>query len=228
MSDFDPLGGFGGSMPLLDDALVTARGLLSDLPATAQPGDLDRGYFHVSAGPQSTCFGDYTANVTLQNGKWTIVLSHDPRLNAISTFDSARYGEATYMRNRGSVSVCADAMLNATPYDFGSQGMQMHQAEYCCAAMAALCVKYGIDTEGISTRAPFAEEPNLLSHAEAADRCGSPIQYPAYGCGATMERWDWLSLVPLPTMLKPSFAMATMTGEGLRSRTHQYAVALKG
>jgi hypothetical protein len=43
-----------------------------------------------------------------------------------------------------------------------------------------------------------------------------------------MERWDWLSLVPLPTMLKPSFAMATMTGEGLRSRTHQYAVALKG
>jgi len=221
VSDFDPLGGWDVRAPLLPEALAAGIAYERELPSI-RPHDVDRGYLHVSAGPEDVCFGEYTANVTLRDDRWTIVPTHDPRKNALSTFDDADYAAATYHRNKGSWSICADAMLEADPHRFGADALQLHQVEHVCAAAAALCVAYGIDPLGLSLRAPYAGEPTVLTHAEAADRVGVPGQYEAYGPSKTCERWDFLSLVPLPADVEPSAAIARRTGDGLRTRIAAY------
>jgi hypothetical protein len=117
-------------------------------------------------------------------------------------------------------------MVGATTTNFGPEPVTKLMIEYLCAANAAVAKKYGIDLSGLSTHAPYTGEPTLLTHAEAADRVGSPQQYSAYGPGATSERWDLASLVALPQGVSLSDAMAKATGDAIRARSHLYKAAL--
>jgi hypothetical protein len=118
-------------------------------------------------------------------------------------------------------------MMGADVHNFGICPVQMHQLEFLCAAAAAFCVKYGVDTNGTvvtgwthtdndGNPVNTAGEHNLLTHAE----CAVIDAYPS-------ERWDLGSFIPLPAELDLTTAMRSACGDALRARAHLYAAALK-
>jgi N-acetyl-anhydromuramyl-L-alanine amidase AmpD len=82
--------------------------------------------------------------------------------------------EHTWHRNTGNIGIAAEAMLNATPDNYGSYSYTREQLEAICALAAKIAKKYGI--------API----NILTHAEAAAQDGY-----GPGSGDPETRWDW-------------------------------------
>lgn len=223
---FDPTNGFGKG-PILPEALAAAEAFLKTLP-DVPPRDLLRGYYHWSVAGYACIFHDYNVMIILKDGKWTIVMTDSPADNAPGVNNNP-VASHTWHRNTGAFGVSVSGMDGATTSNFGPDPVQMHEIEFQCAAMAALCVKYGVDTMG-TVPAPGSNhtddngnnvnttgEPNLLTHAE----CAIIDAYPT-------ERWDEGSFIPLPSGVSLTPEMRTTCGNALRSRTHEYAAALKG
>ena len=131
----------------------------------------------------------------------------------------------------GSVAIAVDGLSDpqVTPNDFGSDPLQMHEIEFLCAGAAAFCVRFGIDSGGISLASdPYYGEPNILTHAEAANLVGAPPAYTAYGPQpiGDVERWDLATLVPAPEGVLVTATHAGIVGDALRQRIHLYAAAL--
>lgn len=221
---FNPLGTFDVNAPVGPGALASARVLIATLP-DCPAGSLDRIYDHWTVGHFDEDFSDYNVSVRFDGQHFHLDVTHDPSDNARGVNNNAP-AEHTYMRNTGAVGISVDAMVGAGVHNFGPEPVTKMMIEYLCAANAAVAQKYGIDLGGTSTRAPYAGEPTLLTHAEAADHVGDPAQYAAYGPGATCERWDLTSLVALPPDVALSDVMAKTTGDAIRARSHLYKAAL--
>jgi len=228
---FDPRGPFRADAPILDLALTAAAAVLSKLPKVA-PGGLSRLYLHQTAEEYGCVSGAYHAVVAKPADGWQIVLSHDVRDNAFATFSPENYAEHTYRRNTGAIGLALDGLIGAgvSPNDFGSEPIQMHEVEFLCAAAAAFCTAYEIDALGTSNdafRPYYNGEPNILTHAEAANRVGNPPQYAAYGPQpGTCERWDLATLIPAPAGYVVTDADASVAGDELRRRIHVYKTHL--
>jgi hypothetical protein len=221
---FDPTNGFGGGA-LLDEALDAGKALMAALPTIA-PGLLTRGYLHWAVSPYDSTFSDYNGMVILKDGRWALVVTHDPRDNAPGLNNNAEASH-TWHRNTGAFGISIAGMMGADVHNFGVCPVQMHQLEYLCACAAAFCVKYGIDTNGNVTNGSThtdndgnpvntTGEHNLLTHAE----CAVIDNYPS-------ERWDLGSFIPLPSGVELTTEMRASCGSVLRARTHLYAAALK-
>lgn len=224
MSGFNPLGNFSVRAPLNAGALEEGRSLhrmLPRVPALA----LDRLYGHWTVGHYAQNFDDYNIAVRYDGSAFHLDIVGDPRDNARGVNDNAVHSH-TYMRNTGALGICTDDMAGATENDFGPEPVTLLTLEYLCAGIAAAAKVYGIDLLGFSTRDPYAREPNFLTHAEAADRVGSPAQYDAYGPASTSERWDLASFVAFPAGQHATGQSAYTCGSALRMRAHLYAVEL--
>jgi hypothetical protein len=221
--DFSPLGHFDPAAQIDAKLLAAAYAFGEKLPAVPA-GLIERCYLHWAVAPFGCTFGDYNAMANFAGGAWELQLTHDPRDNAPGLNNNAEASH-TYMRNTGAVGIAIAGMDGASTHDFGPDGVTLAGLEYLCAGAAALAKAYGIDVAGTSTKAPYANEPTILTHAEAGDRVGSPAQYAAYGPRSSFERWDLLSFVPIPEGL--SFTDSSICGNALRARIHAYKVALK-
>jgi hypothetical protein len=240
-SDFNPLGSFAIDAPLNPKALSAGIAFRHTLPVLP-PNDVDRIYLHQSAEEYGCVDDAYHAVVRLDTAvapdAWEIAPSHDVHDNARSTFSVTDYAEHTYCRNEGAVAIALDGLIGAqvSPNDFGSEPIQMHEVEFLCAGAAAFAVTFGIDTGGFSrslgdarSRA-YVGEPNILTHAEAANLPGSPVQYASYGPApiGTVERWDLATLIAAPAGVLVTATHASIVGIALRKRIHLYAAAMKG
>jgi hypothetical protein len=221
---FNQFGSFSVSTALDAGALAAAADLLARLPLCPL-GSIERIYDHWTVGHLDQDFPDYNVSVRFDGAHFHLDITHDLRDNARGV-NALAPASHTYMRNTGAVGISVDAMVGANVHDFGPEATTKLMIEYLCAANAAAAEKYAIDLSGTSTRAPYAGEPTLLTHAEAADRIGSPPQYLAYGPGSTCERWDLSSLIALPAGVRLTADMARSTGDAIRERSHAYKVAL--
>lgn len=219
---FNPLGKFDPHAALNEAAKAAAISLLAKLPDCPH-GSLDRIYNHWTVGHYNTDFPEYNIGVANDNGRFHLDISGDPRDNAIGVNNHDPHSH-TYRRNTGALGVSTDDMVGAGTHDFGPEPVTLTTIEFLCAANAALAKKYSIDVNGRTTRAPYAGEHTILTHAEAGDLVGSPPQYPPYGPKSTFERWDLLSFVPIPEGV--SFTDATVTGDAIRARSRAYKLAL--
>jgi|GEM_PF-4034049 len=229
MPEFDPRGAFRAGAALLDVALAAAAAIVPQLPKVPA-GDLTRVYLHQSAEEYGCVDGAYHAVIALRDGAWKIELSHDVRDNARSTF-AANYAANTYCRNRGAIGIAIDGLIGAqvSPNDFGSEPIQMHEVEFLCAAAAAFCAAYDIDATALSHDGnAYDGEPTILTHAEAANRPGSPAQYARYGPPplGDSERWDLSTLVAAPAGVVVTADHAAIVGDELRARIHAYKIRL--
>ncbi len=223
---FNPLGNFDPAAPLNADALAEARAFLAKLP-DVPAGALERIYAHWSVGHYNQDFDDYNAAVRYDGQHFHLDICGDPRDNAIGVNNNPTHSH-TYMRNTGAFGISTDDMAGATEHDFGPEPVTLMALEFLCAGIAAAARKYGVDVSGTSARAPYAGEPTMLTHAEAANRVGNPVQYSAYGPKpiGDVERWDLASFVATPDGVDISADTATTCGDALRTRTHAYKVAL--
>jgi hypothetical protein len=223
---FNPLGTFDPAAPLNAGALAEGDAFAAKLPPVPA-GALDRIYVHWTVGHYEQDFEDYNGSVNfdVKSTKFSLHVVGDPRDNARGVNDNDPHSH-TYRRNTGAFGIATDDMIGANEHNFGPEPLTMMTLEYLCAGIAAVGKVYGIDVNGTSTRAPYAGEPNVLTHAEAADRRGSPPQYAAYGPASTSERWDLASFVALPAGLKATGETARACGDALRARAHLYKVAL--
>lgn len=213
---FNPLGAFDPNAPLLPEALAAARAL--DLPAIRN-GLITRVYEHWSAAGCSQTFSDYNLMVVLKDGQWQLVVTHDPQDNAPGVNDNAPASH-TWRRNTGALGVCIAAMAGGQVSDFGASAPNVHEIEFLCAGVAALCVAYDVDTLGVVANGFHKGEHNILTHSE----CATIDNYED-------ERWDLMSLVAAPPgtqMVSPERrAYEKTTGDALRARAHKYAAALR-
>jgi hypothetical protein len=221
---FNPLGRFDTKAPLVAAAIAEARAFAAKLPAVPR-GAIDRIYGHWTVGHYNQNFGDYNGAVRFDGKRFHLDVVGDPRDNAIGVNGNEPHPH-TFHRNTGAFGFATDDMAGATEHDFGPEPLTVMTLEYLCAGVAAVARAYGIDLSGTSTRSPFAGEPTFLTHAEAADRPGSPAQYAPYGPGSTSERWDLASFVPFPAGLSATGATAKICGDALRARAHAYKAAL--
>ena len=223
---WNPLGNFNPDADVIPEVLAAAKAFAATLPSVPA-GDLKRGYFHWTVAPMGMCFADYNFEALIENGKWSLKMTHDPRDNAPGVDDNA-VASHTYMRNTGAIGIAITGMDGAGVgiHNFGSDPVTVMGLTYLCAGMAAACYKYGIDVNGLSSGSPYGGEPNLLTHAEAANRPGNPKQYDNYF--VTGERWDLASFQPLPAGVDLTAEMATVCGNALRALTHKYKLALEG
>jgi hypothetical protein len=221
---FNPLGSFDVNAPLNQAALAGARAFAAQLPAVPH-GAIDRIYGHWTVGHRDQNFGDYNGAARFDGMNFHLDIVGDPRDNAIGVNDNEPHPH-TYHRNTGAFGFATDDMAGANEHDFGPEPVTIATLEWLCAGVAAVAHAYGIDLSGTSTRAPYAGEPTFLTHAEAADRVGSPPQYAAYGPASTSERWDLASFVAFPAGLNATGATAKICGDALRARAHAYKVAL--
>jgi hypothetical protein len=223
---FDPLGHFNLNAPVDPKILAKAKALFESLPEIPS-GLIARCYLHWTVGPLGMCFADYNAEALYTGSDWALKITHDPRDNAPGLNGNAEASH-TYMRNTGAVGIAITGMDGADPNDFGPDGVTVTGLTHLCAAGAAFAKKYGIDTLGLSSGSPYGGEPNILTHAEAANRCGNPFQYSAYGPApiGDVERWDLSIFQPLPEGVALTNDMANTCGNALRQMTHAYKVAL--
>lgn len=223
---FNPLGNFNVHAPIAEEALSAAKAFRSQVPSIPK-GLLSRVYLHWSVEGYGACDGQYNFVVDLRDGKWTLLLAHDPRDNAPG-LNSNSEASHTWHRNTGAVGIAINGMDGAGEHDFGPDAVQVHELEYLCALAALVCVTYGIDSNGTvadgSTHADNNGNPvntrgehNILTHGE----CAVIDAYPD-------ERWDLGSFVSLPEGVNLTPAMRSACGDALRARIHEYAVALKG
>jgi hypothetical protein len=225
MGTFDPLGKFDPNGDLNPEVIVEAKALLHDLPAVPS-GTIDRIYCHWTVGHWNQDFLDYNVCVGFDGTRFHLRIAGSPSDNARGVNDNPVHSH-TYMRNTGAVGIATDDMVFATTTDFGPEPLTLMTLEFLCGGVAALAIKYNVDLQGLSTRAPFAHCPTMLTHAEAGDRVGNPYQYAQYGPNpGTNERWDLSTFVPLPPGVELTEEMATTCGNALRQKSHRYKVAL--
>jgi hypothetical protein len=222
---FDPLGNFDTTAALDAGALAEGRRYLEALPH-CPPDTLRRIYAHWTAGHFGQDDPKYNGSVRFDGQHFHLDIPHDPRDNAIGVNDNEEASH-TFMRNTGAFGITTDDMVFATEHDFGPEPLTMLALEYLCAGIGAVAAKYGIDIGGTSTHAPYAGEPNVLTHAEAGDLPGNPAQYDRYGPGSTSERIDLASFVPAPDGEAFTAETATACGNALRDRAHRYKVELQ-
>jgi hypothetical protein len=222
---FSPLGRFNASAPLDPKIIAAGKAFCESLPGVPS-GLLKRIYLHWAVAPFGCTFADYNVMADCKGGAWLLKISHDPRDNAPGLNNNAEASH-TYHRNTGAVGIALAGMDGATEEDFGPDGVTLAGLEYLCVGAAALASRYGIDVAGTTTESPYANEPTILTHAEAADRPGKPAQYEKYGPASTCERWDLASFVPLPHGVSVNGQTATECGNALRARIHAYKVALQ-
>ncbi len=231
---FNPLGLFRADAPVVVHIIDAALRLHDAFPVAAA-GSLRRLYLHWTAAAYGACFSDYNVEVNFDVGSqaWSLIAMHDPRFNAYATFDNGSYAASTYERNRGAVSIALGDMLGADPNDFSHEGVTLAGLEWLCGGAAALAVRYGINVRALSTDEPYADEPNALTHAEAAARGGKPQRYEPYAIWSRpapsdgVTRWDLMTFVPLPPDVEPAGWMADACGGALRERTALYAAAVR-
>jgi hypothetical protein len=219
---FDPLGHFDPNAAANPAIVAKAKALLASLPSVPA-GGLTRVYLHWTVGPLGMCFDDYNAEAVFVVGDWALKVTHNPQDN-VSGFNDNPEASHTYMRNTGAVGIAITGMDGASTSNFGPDGVTWTGLQHLCAAAAAFCEKYGIDVAGTVASGPFAGEPTILTHAEAADHPGNPEVYAPYGPATTVERWDLDSFVPIPqgTPMPPS----SVCGNALRKLIRTYKIAL--
>ena len=220
--NFNPLGNFDVTLPVNPSALAESKLYLMHLP-TCPSNSIRRIYGHWTVGHFNQDFPDYNGSVAFDGKHFHLHIPHDPRDNAIGVNNNTPASH-TYQRNTGAFGIATDDMVFATTHDFGAEGVTMLAVEYLCAGIAAVAKKYNIDLTGTVQSGPFKGEHTFLTHAEAADHPGAPPQYQPYGPATTFERWDFLTLVPIPQGV--SFTDSSVVGSALRTRAHAYKVKL--
>jgi len=191
--------------------LSAATDLYGRLDLLGTGDSVTHAYYHWSANRYDMAYPDYNVNVILQNGAWVPVYTTSVLLNATNPLRTG-YAAHTYLRNSFAVGICVAAMLNATPSNFGDFPVQIHQLEMLCAAGAAICAKYDIDST----------DPSLvMTHAEAAIADGYYVtDQPADG----ITRWDLARFADSNDPLTKAEAIAS--GGQLRALTHAYKLAI--
>lgn len=221
---FNPLGNFDQRAPINTSVLEKAHGLYSSLPS-APPSSLTRVYYHWTVSALGACFDDYNVEALVEKEHWALKITHDPRDNS-ALGDLSNYAKHTFHRNKGAVGVAITGMDGADVHNFSRDAVTVIGLHHLCAAGAAVCKRYGIDTTGMSHGGPYTGEPNIMTHAEAAMLAGYPPQYDAYGIATTGERWDLASLTALPADVALTPQMAKTCGDALRFLTRAYKVAM--
>ena len=228
---FNPLGNFDPSAAVNPVVLAKAKTLLAALPAVPA-GSLSRLYLHWTVAAFGCTFGDYNGEADFENGNWTMLVTHDPRDNAVGVNNNPP-AEHTWHRNTGAVGVSIAGMSGATEQNFGPDAVTLTGLEHLCAAAAAFATRYGVDALGTvqqgethvddnGNQVNTAGEHTILTHAECATIDG-------YLCGFTSDpdcRWDLGSLVALPAGSSLSKDMVAQCGDALRQRVHAYKAAL--
>lgn len=229
---FNPLGNFDPSASVNSGVLAKARTLMASLPA-CPAGSISRIYLHWTVAPFGCTFGDYNGEADFENGDWKLIVTHDPRDNAVGV-NNNEPASHTWHRNTGAVGVSIAGMSGATQQNFGPDAVTLTGLEHLCAGAAAFASRYGIDALGMVTNGAThlgdnnnpintAGEHTILTHAECANIDG-------YLCGFTSDpdcRWDLGSLVALPTGISLSKQMVSQCGDALRQRLHAYKAALE-
>ncbi len=227
---FNPLGNFNSSAPVNRDVLQKARALLGALPAVPG-GAISRLYLHWTVAPFGCTFGDYNGEADYESGNWKMIVTHDPRDNAVGV-NNNEPASHTWHRNTGAVGVSIAGMSGASQHDFGPDAVTLTGLEHLCACAAAFATRYGIDALGTVTAGATHQGDNgtvntlgehtILTHAECANADG-------YLCGFTNDpdcRWDLGSLVALPDGVSLTREMVSQCGDALRQRVHAYKTAL--
>lgn len=228
---FNPLGNFNPSAPVDEGVLAKAKAIMATLPAVPA-GTISRLYLHWTVAPFGCTFADYNGEVDFENGNWKMVMTHDPRDNAVGVNNNPEASH-TWHRNTGAVGVSLAGMSGATEHDFGPDGVTLSGLEHLCACAAAYAQRYGIDASGSVANGTThigdtgqtvntTGEHTILTHAEAANIDG-------YLCGFTGDpdcRWDLGSLVALPEGTSLTKAMVAQCGDALRQRVHAYKGAI--
>ena len=219
-----PLGNFDPNAPVNPQILSKSQAFFKSLPVLAA-GSIWRCYLHWTVSSMCMDYTDYNAEAKLENGLWVLKLENSPANNVPG---HVPYAAHTYRRNSGAVGIALTGMDGdgVDEHNFGPDPVTVMGLTHLCAGAAALCRRYGINPLGMNSLAPYAWEPSVLTHAEAADRPGEPPQYAAYGPGSTMERWDLMTLTPLPSGVHPSSELATQSGDALRKLIATYWRAL--
>lgn len=223
---FNPLGNFVVHAALNEGALVEGKRFFTELP-TLPARSINRAYAHWSVGHYNQNFSDYNGSVRYDGASFHLDMSHDPSDNAIGVNNNEPAAH-TYMRNTGAFGFATDDMNGASVHDYGTEPVTVLTLEYLCAGLAAVALKYGLDLSATSTDSPYAGEPVILTHAEAAMRGGDPVQYADYGITGTCERWDLASFIALPADETLSAQMAEQCGDAIRQRTRLYKQAMMG
>ena len=205
--------------PLLQSALDAAQTFHAQLPLLAPPQFFDHIYLHWSVEHWGCTDGNYNAEVDLGTGEWVLKITHDPRDNAVDIFPGGAYAAHTYKRNSHAFGFAITGMIGATPSDFGPEAVQYHELEYLCAGAAAVALKYGLDASGTAYGGAYPGSYTIMTHAEAAI---ADDYFP--GDGDPDPRWDLSRFKESASIVtKPE---ALMNASILRSRIHQYKVAL--
>lgn len=230
---FNPLGNFNPTASVDAGVLAKAKAFLQLLPAVPD-GLLSRIYLHWTVAPFGCTFGDYNGEADFEKGDWVLVMTHDPRDNALGLTSNAEASH-TWHRNTGGVGVSIAGMTGATEQNFGPDAVTLAGLEHLCAGAAAFATRYNVEANGnvasgqthtddsgnsIST----VGEHTILTHAECATIDG-------YLCGFTSDpdcRWDLGSLTALPAGTSLTKEMVSQCGDALRQRVHVYKTALLG
>src|SRR5271166_1334516 len=104
----------------------------------------------------------YNATVSLHDGGWKAIYDTDAALN-MTLPEGSGYAAHTAGRNGHGFGVALAGMLGAAPDNFGAEPIEAHQLEVMCAVVAAVALKYEIDT---------MDPQAVYTHAEAAIRDG--------------------------------------------------------
>lgn len=131
-------------------------------------------YMHWTAGDYDTVFNHYHFCIT---GDGDIINTHD-----LSTDSSA-----TWMRNKGSISISLCCALGAEAYlgdpnyaDLGDYPPTIEQIETCAELMAVISKVFGIELD----------IEHFMTHGEAGDNMDGEYYHEEYGMNTTCERWD--------------------------------------
>jgi hypothetical protein len=226
MTSWTPLGNFSPTASLDAGALAAGKLLLSRLPE-CPVGGITRIYLHWSVGHYAEDFPDYNVSVAFNAGHFTLDITGNPQDN-VAGFNNNPEHSHTFMRNTGAVGIATDDMYDGNEHDFGPEPLTLQTLEYLCAAAAAVATRYGVDANGQSSGSPYGGEPTILTHAEAANLVGSPVQYSAYGPKplGDVERWDLSTFQPTPEGVDVSVTTATQCGNAMRQRAHAYKLAM--
>lgn len=221
-----PLGNFAPDAPLLAEAIAEAKlflSRLSDIPK----GLIKRIYLHWAVAGYCNTFTDYNGMVILQNGKWVLIITHNPQDNAPG-LNSNSEASHTWHRNTGALGISVAGMLNGDIHNFGPDPINLHELEFLCAGAAALCVKYDIDSLGKVTE----DQTHSDNNGNTVHTLGEPIILTHAECAVLdsyeSERWDLGTLVPLPEGVDLTPQMRTQSGDALRARIHAYKLQLLG
>ena len=221
---FNPLGNFQADAAINPAVLAVAQAyrdtLKTKYPCPA--GTLKRIYGHWTVGHLGVDYPDYNGAVRYDGTHYHLDVPGNPQDNAIGVNNNTPHYH-TYMRNTGAFGIATDDMVFATEHDFGSESLTLMALEFLCGGIAAVGSAYSIDLTGMSTDAPYANEPNFLTHGAAANLPGNPAQYANYY--VTGERWDLSTFVPLPAGMTNKDIDPMICSNALAHRAHLYKLA---